>query len=169
MDKRDRLRCSALLCCHCVRNIAYYRAGWRDGVLLQDTDFWRNVTGNFLDIAVLEWCKLFADQKAKHHWKRVVPEPDSFLASLLSHVGETEDSFDAYCTEMRTYRDKFLAHLDAERTIQIPRLNTALDTSVFLFGTVRSGYSEMLSDAPENLESFYDNRLQYAESEYPAT
>jgi hypothetical protein len=52
--------------------------------------FWRQVNGNFFDMAVLDWCKLFGDQKqtplkrvGEHHWRRVVSDPEMFEARLL--------------------------------------------------------------------------------------
>jgi hypothetical protein len=52
----------SLLCCHCVRNIAYYRMGFvtEDGTgnLKHASQFGATVNSNMLDIAVLEWCKL---------------------------------------------------------------------------------------------------------------
>ena len=120
MDQSDRIRGSGILCCHCVSNVAYYKAGWHEGSLRKDTNFWRGVNSNFLDVAVLEWCKLFADPKAKHHWKKVVSNPEAFWESLLQKLGQEEVYFGSYCKQMRVYRDKFLAHLDAERTMQIP-------------------------------------------------
>ena len=44
-------------------------------------------------------------------------------------------SFDDYRTSMRAYRDKFLAHLDNELTMQIPRLEFA-EFSVGLYHEV---------------------------------
>jgi hypothetical protein len=81
LPHRDRVRRVVLLCCAFARNVAYYRAGWADRAqpLLSElhphASFWRQVNGNFLDMAVLDWCKLFGDPKetprkrlAKHHW-----------------------------------------------------------------------------------------------------
>lgn len=52
--------------------MAYYRAGWKDKKLILGGNFWTGINGNCLDIAVLEWCKLFADRKDPHHWKKIV-------------------------------------------------------------------------------------------------
>jgi len=168
MNERDRVRGVGLLCCHCVRNIAYYTAGRRDGAFVSDEDFWRNANSNFLDIAVLEWCKLFADERGKHHWRKVVPDADAFLSSLYRTIGTTEATVEAYALKMRTYRDKFLAHLDAERMMEIPELNLAVDTSVFLFNTVRNAHEDKLADAPFDLRTFYKERLSHARDKYDA-
>jgi hypothetical protein len=59
------------LCRHFVANLAYYRTGWtekhRHLLDYRNDNFWRVVNGNFFDICVLEWCKLFADEKGKHY------------------------------------------------------------------------------------------------------
>jgi hypothetical protein len=60
MSRKDRLRRVALLCAHFTRNLAYYRAA-QDRIARTSPEFWRTVYSNFLDIAVLEWCKLFDD------------------------------------------------------------------------------------------------------------
>lgn len=92
-----------LLCCHCTRNIAYYRVGFvgerGGGDLKQPTQFGATVNGNMLDIAVLEWCKLFADRKARHHWKRFVQsdgEQKRFLAGLLTTAGVNLQGWNRY-------------------------------------------------------------------------
>ncbi|MEO8441757.1 MAG: hypothetical protein ABI547_04675, partial [Betaproteobacteria bacterium] len=44
-----------------------------------DLNFWRVIHGNFLDIAVIEWCKLFGSDDKEHqkaHWKNLVADKD---------------------------------------------------------------------------------------------
>lgn len=142
------LRRIALLCCHFTRNVAYYRLGYVGengiGQLKQATEFGATVNGNMVDIAVLEWCKLFADKKGHHHWNKLV-RPDveqrQFLAELL-HILEVNDAaWRKYLDEFRVYRDKFVAHLDTEELARIPQFDMALQSTYFL-------YSRLLADAP---------------------
>lgn len=135
----------SLLCCHCVRNIAYYRVGFiaEDGTggLKHPSQFGATVNGNMLDIAVLEWCKLFADGKARHHWKRFVrndADQRQFLAGLLKTAGINLNDWKRYLDEMRVYRDKFVAHLDDQHVMKIPRLELALKCVFFLHAHVRA-------------------------------
>lgn len=87
MNGGTRHRYSALLCTQFVRNLAYYRAGWKERqAAFPQTEMWATINSNFLDIAVLEWCKLFADQGARHHWRKVVVDPGSFLPQMLSDI-----------------------------------------------------------------------------------
>lgn len=125
MTRVQRLRRVVLLCCHCGRNLAYYRAGWLGSSLVRDSDFWKTVNGNFLDVAVLEWCKLFGDEKANHYWREVVSAPSKFEAGLLACFNPTLNKLETYCREMRGYRDRFVAHLDSDFTMHIPNLAVA--------------------------------------------
>ncbi|MCD4674473.1 MAG: hypothetical protein K8S18_00550 [Desulfobacula sp.] len=78
MARKKLLRMVATLCLYCLRHIAYYRAGWGRGSLILKTQFWVGVNGNFIDICVLEWCKIFGDLRGKHSWKKAISDPKSF-------------------------------------------------------------------------------------------
>src|ERR1700730_6834305 len=117
--RRDYLRRVVRLCAHFMRNLAYYRtgqnfpAGWKDAPLQPTAPFWRTVNGNFIDICVFEWCKLFGDNAGarnpdRHGWRQIVTDQAGFETALLSHLGKSEAEFDGYRVEMREYRDKFL-------------------------------------------------------------
>lgn len=143
-----QVRRIALLCCHFTRNVAYYRVGYVDengmGPLKQATEFGATVNGNMVDIAVLEWCKLFADRKGHHHWTKFVRldlEQRQFLTNLLDVLNINEAAWRRYLDEFRVYRDKFVAHLDTENVARIPQLEIALQSTHFL-------YARLLADAP---------------------
>ena len=135
----ERRRRVVLLCCSFMRNLAFHRAG-RDIEVQRkllnpkrpQAAFWREVHGNFFDISVLDWCKLFADNKGKHHWRRVVENPDCFEADLHATLGGTADMFTTLITNIKGYRDKFVAHLDEERAVLLPALEAAKSAVVFL-------------------------------------
>lgn len=101
MQRRDRVRRALILCSHCLRNIAFYRVGWRRRECRRRDQFWLTVNGNFLDHAVLEWCKLFAESSGKHHWSKVVSKPVEFKRDLLKRLRLTAEEFEAYTKEMR--------------------------------------------------------------------
>jgi hypothetical protein len=71
-------------------------------------NFWRQVNANFLDMCVLEWCKLFADKREKHHWSKILTTPQEFETSLLQSLGVDGQAFQAQIRIMRTYRDKWV-------------------------------------------------------------
>jgi hypothetical protein len=167
MKRRDRLRRVVLLCVHFARNVAYYRAG--HGRLANTSPpFWITIDGNFLDTAVMEWCKLFGDSKDKHAWAKVVTDAAEFKATLLGHLGITDAEFATYVKEMRGYRDKFLAHLDDLLVMNIPHLDRA-------FAAVEHYHDQIvqheaatgdLAGLPTNLAHYYRHCFEEAEAIY---
>lgn len=131
MTRKDRLRRVLILCLHCTRNLAYYRAGWCNGVLIPNSSqFWRTVNGNCLNECVLEWCKLFGE-KDHHCWRKFVSDPSEFEAALLRHLALDMAAFEEFVNQMHRYRDKFVAHLDSDATMDIPTLDIAKASTCF--------------------------------------
>ena len=85
---------------------------------------------------MLEWCKLLGDEKDKHFWRNVVTDPAAFEASLLVHLEMTASDFVDLAKKMRRYRDKFVAHLDSDPKMYIPRLTPALSANSFYHGHI---------------------------------
>ena len=161
MTKNMRVRRVALLCCHCARNVAYYRAWWDGKELVTNDDFFVNANSNALDIAVLDWCMLFTDRGGKQHWRMVVPKPDQFMHELYAQLGIDKNFFDEHYLKTKTLRDKFLAHLDEERVMDIPDLTINLNSVVFLYGILQDEYAALLNDLPPELGQYYQERLAH--------
>lgn len=170
MTRRQRLRRVGILCCHFLRNLAFYRAGWRGGELRRQDLFWINVNGNFLDVAVLEWCKLFGDKWGQQSWRKVITDHEAFMAGLLASVKMTEAEFGAYIDEMKTYRDKFVAHLDELAVANIPRLRVARKCVSYLYDYLRAHEQEedCFHDAPPSAAVFYRDIAVQGRQEYGA-
>lgn len=156
MTKEQHLRRVALLCCHFARNFAYYRAGWDGKTLRRGTDFWKTTNGNCIDLCVLEWCKLFGEQKGEHHWLQVVSDPMTFEPSLYAAVGMDAGGFEQYRLKAREYRDKFVAHLDRELTANIPHLDPAWASVRFYHAHVvsKEGRPEIFAGIPLDIEKY---------------
>lgn len=133
MTRRQRLRRTGLLCLHCLRNLAFHRAAHDARRQWVGQQFWVTTHNNFLDVAVLEWCKVFGDVRAKHYWRKTITNQEAFLSSLLDHIRLTEPLFAEYVIEIRTYRDKFIAHLDEEERMNIPNMALAIKSAQFLY------------------------------------
>ena len=157
MTRRQRLRRIGKLCCHFLRNLAFYEAGWRRGELIFKDQFWVNANGNFIDICVLEWCKLFGEKRGQHNWMKVITDQSVFFGGLLHEVNQTEVEFESYVEELRTYRDKFIAHLDSEEVMNIPTLLVARKSVSYLFDYLRANEEEdnCFYDAPRKASHLY--------------
>ena len=168
MTNRQYLRRVAILCCHCLRNLAFHRAGWKGKRKTFTGQFWTNANSNFLDICVLEWCKLFGDHRSKHYWRKAVSNPDVFFREQLRAAGITEDELTDHIKAMRTYRDRFVAHLDTDEGMQIPDLTVTLKTVSFLYDYIleNEGHPEFFSDAIGSASTFYNRFLEEGERAY---
>ena len=164
MTRRERIRRVGILCCHCLRNLAFYMAGWRDGNFIskEPSQFWITVNGNFIEICVLEWCKLFGLKDDEHYWEKVITDRASFFDGLMKLLEITNDEFEAYVKEMRSYRDKFIAHLDSENTMNIPVLLIAQQSASYLYHYLLAHEDEgnFFPDAPVRASSFYNRFLK---------
>ncbi len=99
-------------------------------------NFWRLIHGNQLDIAVLEWCKVFGSDSEATHWKKIVPpaEHDGFRNNLLASLGITAESWASYWNEMKVYRDNLAAHHnELNKVASYPILDHALKSSYFYY------------------------------------
>jgi hypothetical protein len=168
MATRKRLRWTAILCCHALANLASYRAGWNGKQLAREEAFWKRANGNFMDVAVLEWCKLFADRRGVHSYRNVLTDPAGFESELLGHLGMSAADFETYCTGVKTYRDKFVAHLDDDPKAKYPQLDVAIKSAKFLYNYLRTqedknGY---LDGLPRKSETAYRLALSEAKASY---
>ena len=163
MDREKRLRRVALLCCHFARNCAYVRAGQTKAT----TEFWATVQGNFIDIAVLEWLKLFGDQNDKHHWKQVVGDKQLFRQQMLNSCATTEDDLVQSRESFRTYRDKFIAHLDSEETMHVPDLDIPLKLAKYYYVYAANELGEnRLRNLPSNIKRYYQECIHASETHF---
>jgi hypothetical protein len=144
---------------HVARSIAIKRA-------LTATDpepklnFWRLVMGNQLDVAVLEWCKVFGAHGEATHWKNVVPlaEHDQYRNSLFAELGVSTAQWENYWEEMKAYRDNRVAHhIEAAKVPNYPHLDLALKSSVFHYRYVIAGLRALGEKRyPDELQNYYE-------------
>ena len=100
-------------------------------------NFWRLIYGNLLDVAVLEWCKLFGADSEPTHWKRVVSDHDAFRQALLAALKIDEATWAMYWEEMKAYRDALVAHhVGGSAVIRYPSLELALESCYFYYSHV---------------------------------
>jgi hypothetical protein len=150
--------------------LAYYRAGWHENALVYDNDFWKTANGNFLDICILEWCKLFGDERGKQYWGKVITEKRQFFEGLLDEIGLSRGELETYVKEMREYRDKFVAHLDSDLVMDIPELSFAQKSASHLYDYLLANEdeSDFFHGLPKGASSYYDHALKEGQSVYKA-
>jgi hypothetical protein len=169
LSDEDRVRRTVILCRHCLWNIAYVRAGWSRGKIRVRREFWVALNGNFIDAAILEWCKLFADPSGLHRWSKSVADQTDFAAALYHRLRLTESEFAAYIQTFKQPRDKFIAHLDAEPRMYLPWLRPARTSAAFLCDYLMNEPSTgrwFQFHEKTTSRVFYANCYKHAVSEY---
>jgi hypothetical protein len=176
MTMKDRRRRVVLICSSFARNLAFYEVGmYGQGKPFLDnaypqTSFWRQANSNFLDICVMEWCKLLGDKNAEHHWNQVVSDGPDFEAGLLKHIGISASSFEGEIKAIRHYRDKFVAHLDKLPVMDIPVLRVAKAAVWFYHSHVVTHEAQagelagIPADTPAKLTVGYEQCLEEAKA-----
>lgn len=171
MTRKDHLRRVAILCRHCFRNLAFYNASKGKDSSIFKGFFWANVHDNFLDICVLEWCKLFGDlANGKHCWRKVISNPEVFYSGLLKELNMVDEEFKAFIKEMKDYRDKYIAHLDLveELSMNYPRLDITKQSVLYLYNYLleQEDEGDFFNDMRKDSSKVYDAFLKIGMAAY---
>jgi hypothetical protein len=171
IPRKDQLRRVVRLCSNFAVNLAYYRAGWSSEykqLLEADTNFWRAANGNFLDMCVLESCKLFTEKRGKYYWANIVSNTADFKTGLLRHLGSDEEAFKREIASMRNYRDKFVAHSDFDRTGHYPALDVPKKAVWFYHAHVVNHEAQLqdLEGLPLKLDPGYEEEEEETKAVY---
>ena len=80
----------------------------------------------------------------------------------------TEAEFNAYVVEMKTYRDRYVAHLDSVERFDIPKLDIAKKSVVYFYSYLlaREDQGGYFNDAPRDPSRFYEDVLREGLSVY---
>lgn len=131
-------------------------------------NFWRVLHGNLLDMAVLEWCKLFGSDDEDHqlvHWKNVFTDEAVFRGDLLAHLGTDLPTWTGYWHQLKAYRDQHVAHLDFSKrdVTHYPDLDAALASATYYY---RRLIAELRAQGearfPDDLGAYYEEFLAQA-------
>lgn len=168
LTKEDLVWRLGLMCCACIRNIAHHRAGLEYGVNDCHPPFKKDAHNNFFFVAVLEWCKVFEDEDAKQYWPGIISDPYGFLFDMLEGCSLTTEEYEKGVKKVATFRDKFVAHLDAVPPDTAPSMDLMLKTSTLLYDHLHEhdGKGVFPWDAPAKGETLYGLMLAEALEEY---
>lgn len=87
---------------------------------------------------------------------------------MLRTLRLTEDQFETYTNEMWTYRDKFVAHLDLDEIMQIPRMRLARQSVAYLYDYLLAHEDDggFFPEAPSRAARFYQLYANEAKGVY---
>jgi len=173
IEDTDKIRRAINLCTLFTLNMAYYRASFRNSKYIGgNNNFSITISGNFIDISIVEWCKLFGSYDEDHHWMNLVGDnAEQFRNAMLVQVGMTESEFRQYHQSMKNYRDVFVTHWDDDGMGNIPPLDKAFECVVFLHEYIFTHFksSDALYDKVKDLRSYYEEGFKEAQKCYGAS
>ena len=84
-----------------------------------ESAFWTKTIDVHLQMAVIDWCKVFGAHGANNqlHWKKTgddltKKELDNFRQMIYEHTGFSKRGWEDYNLKMRNFRDTYVAHYD---------------------------------------------------------
>ncbi len=170
IDDINKIRRAINLCILFTRNMAYYRASYDDSrYIAGNNDFSITISGNFIDISIIEWCKLFGAYGDNHHWRNLIgDDADDFSSSLHEHLSMSESDFKEYHQSMKNYRDVFATHWDDDGESKRPYLDSAFECVVFLHKYIFTNFekSSALQDKVRDLRDYYETCYKEARKCY---
>lgn len=134
-------------------------------------NFWRLNYGGLMDLAVINWCKIFGSNAEPTHWKGVVDDTQAFRTQLLNYLSIDFGIWEEYWNHMKKYRDEFVAHRLSNSIVdRYPDLEIASNSSYFYY----SYLSKLLDDETipklnEYSDRFYGQSLEIAKVALNAT
>ena len=138
-----------------VRSIGIKNA-LTEGIANPHLNFWRFISGSMLDIAVIEWCKVFGTDDQPTHWKNFISDHDAFRKKLLAFLDTTQDQWSQYWRHMTDYRNSHAAHhLGVKEGDTYPVLDIALKSCFFYYSKLIEKVKALgVNNLPESLEAY---------------
>jgi hypothetical protein len=114
------------------------------------SNFWISTGNNHLDIAIIDWCKIFGSDDNSTHWKNNVEHEAKFRSGLLEYLKISREEWDSYWASIVDYRNKETAHFDPNYSPRVtPRFDIATNAIKYAyqyFQFARSGLPKKLED-----------------------
>ena len=128
--------------------------------------FWIQFERVHLFTAVLQWCTIFGTNDNEIHWKRLVPNSDSFKAEVRGLIyqagGFDSDSWAAYRQNILTARNKYIAHNVPGAEPVRPNFKPAFEIASEYYNWLISEFPANANNTPKSL------RHIFAESQFNA-
>ena len=109
-------------------------------------------------------------ERAVHHWRKIVSDLAKFEADLLAHLDLTAEEFKQLIDTVRVYRNKFIAHLDELNEMTPPMLDLLAKAIWFYHAhivtkEVQPGdLAGIPTDTPDKFNRGYDQCVREADA-----
>lgn len=103
-DQIIKLSTQASKILNILRNIAAHKSlfKYKDDF---NKSYWEAIFNNFLEIALIDWFKLFILTSDASHWSNTVKDKENFRYELLKYLSLSQQAWDEYAASLQRYRD----------------------------------------------------------------
>ena len=134
-------------------------------------NFWRLISGVWLDTSVVEWCKIFGSKNEDTHWTKSITTENKrkdFQVNLLKLLKINDSDWKNYIVKMKIYRDKYTSHTDLDneankKLTNYPTLDYALESTFFYYEQLWLEYKDLPSISDSELKNLSSLRNYYDE------
>ena len=117
--------------------------------------FWIIISNNAIQIAAINWCKIFGKKHNNRMHYSLFVNADRFHAKLQ------DVSLADYTERMLNFRDKFVAHEDEEKTRKpIPDFNIAIHIMEAFIETIQEEYDIPLQPTIQNQYESFQHQIR---------
>lgn len=100
-----------------VQYFTYYRSLRDAPELIEDSDFWDEVSNTFLGAATLAWCSVFGSCGSDVHWSKLIKNmpkkvEQDFVNRVYKSTALNEKAYKECRENIKELRDKYVAHRD---------------------------------------------------------
>lgn len=124
MDQEDEIQIAVLeeqfpqVKCF-VQNLTYYRSLGEASLPNEDQDFWEEVPDAFFGAAIIAWHSVFGSCESDIHWSKLIKNmpkkvKQDFKNRVYKLTGLNEDAYLKCRNDIKTLRDKYIAHRDRD-------------------------------------------------------
>jgi hypothetical protein len=141
-----------------VRNYAIRKAIEDNFEALKHSNFWCVVANSTLDIAVIDWCKLFGSYSESTHFKNCKERGiTDFNKQVLATANIELTDYKLLHESFLTYRDKSVAHVDIDEwQVLVPYLHNAVEITYISFDVFTANVGIKGLDIRQEFNAQYD-------------
>lgn len=141
MENSDPIVIINYLHVNCARSFAIYKTIYKySNEDFFKSNFWRMIANSSHDTAVIQWCNLFGSSSDDNqtHWLNSsvsnIADREDFKEKILSKIPISFDEWKKIHSEILTYRNKNVAHIDLDNWKRnIPMFDVAIEVLFYSY------------------------------------
>ncbi len=162
-DQIIKLSAQAAKILNILRNIAAHKSlfKYKDDF---NKNYWEVIFNNFLEIAFVDWYKLFISTNDASHWSNTVINKENFRCELLKYLSLSQPAWDEYTDSLQRYRDSVQVLSEQKGHAELyPDLSSVVIACYVYYGEIIKELRALKNnDHPDDIKEYYRSCLHEA-------